>query len=687
MKLYIWAIALFVLALGLRFLLLPLEAGLPYITLYPGLVICALLCGWRPTLLYIPLAAITSTYIFKSPHYGFGAGDIVPIAAFTVATLVMLAVIELYKRREISHQLIEELRIPKGGKLGRWMWLTLVMLLLMGAAGIQQNFKVIEDAAWVAHTCRIDSRIESLQSNLNDAETGMRGYLITGDSAFLEPYRGADQRVASDLQTLNALTADNPLQQDRLRQLAPLLKQRLDKLAYNIALRLDQGFAKTQASVQTGTGKHLHDQIRAVLADMQATEHDLALERETTAKTSAALSRAVSMLSLACALTLIAYILWQLSRQLHERRIAEDKVRLLNAQLAAHTGNLEVRLQLATRASGIGFWDWDLRGKEVYFSPGYKAMLGYAEHELAHRFEEWQSRVHPEDIAEALQRVQIYLAAPAGEFTSEFRMRHRDGSYRWILANAQAMLDDKGKPYRMLGSHIDITERKLIALQILHDQLNKDAIFNSTQDLIWSIDSDFKLIEANQAFINSIKNFSGVVLQRGEGILRQDIFSPELIAFWKGLYKNSLAGNSSINEFKTPSTNELAESWLELNLNPIRDGDKITGVACFGRVITERKVAEAALNESQEMLQLALGAAHIGHWDLNLVTKKATRSLQHGQIFGYTEPLPEWGFKIFLEHVHPDDRSWVEQSFQLSLKSYTEWNEEFRILRTDQALQ
>src|SRR6266446_2811617 len=87
-------------------------------------------------------------------------------------------------------------------------------------------------------------------------------------------------------------------------------------------------------------------------------------------------------------------------------------------------------------------------------------MLGCQEHELAHHPDEITRRLHPEDAAVARQKMEDYLAGRAATYEAEFRLRHKDGSYRWILARGAALRDEAGRPIRFAGSHTDITPRK-----------------------------------------------------------------------------------------------------------------------------------------------------------------------------------------------------------------------------------
>lgn len=120
----------------------------------------------------------------------------------------------------------------------------------------------------------------------------------------------------------------------------------------------------------------------------------------------------------------------------------------------------EARLTLAVRAANIGLWDWELSTNRLYFSPEWKSQLGYLDEELPDEFETWRSRVHPDDLGPALEKLQRYVANPWPGYESEVRLKHRDGSWRWIHANASMLFDSEGRPQRMLGSHADVTERR-----------------------------------------------------------------------------------------------------------------------------------------------------------------------------------------------------------------------------------
>ena len=120
----------------------------------------------------------------------------------------------------------------------------------------------------------------------------------------------------------------------------------------------------------------------------------------------------------------------------------------------------EERFDLAVRGTDAGIWDWDLRSNKVFFSRRWKAMLGHGPEEVSDNLDEWETRLHPQDRDRALASVREYLEGRSASYELEHRLVHKDGSYRWILARGAAVRDPDGTPYRMAGSHIDITRRK-----------------------------------------------------------------------------------------------------------------------------------------------------------------------------------------------------------------------------------
>jgi diguanylate cyclase (GGDEF)-like protein/PAS domain S-box-containing protein len=132
------------------------------------------------------------------------------------------------------------------------------------------------------------------------------------------------------------------------------------------------------------------------------------------------------------------------------RRAAEESLR-----------ESEERYALAARGANDGLWDWKLDTNEIYFSLRWRQMLGYSDGDLRSTPEDWFSRIHPADQDRVTAEMGEHQAGLTSEFVSEYRMRHRDGTFIWMLSRGIAVRDAEGNAIRMAGSQTDITEGKI----------------------------------------------------------------------------------------------------------------------------------------------------------------------------------------------------------------------------------
>lgn len=171
----------------------------------------------------------------------------------------------------------------------------------------------------------------------------------------------------------------------------------------------------------------------------------------------------------------------KLEEEISERKKSEEALR-----------ESEERFALAALGSNDGLWDWDLRTNLIYFSGRWKSMLGYADDEIGNQPEEWLGRIHPDDRPEIDARISAHIAGRVSHFEHEFRIRHKDGNYQWMLSRGLTVRNRSGQAYRMAGSQTDITSRKsatdLLAYNAFHDALtdmpNRSLFTNRLQHVI-----------------------------------------------------------------------------------------------------------------------------------------------------------------------------------------------------------
>jgi diguanylate cyclase (GGDEF)-like protein/PAS domain S-box-containing protein len=165
-----------------------------------------------------------------------------------------------------------------------------------------------------------------------------------------------------------------------------------------------------------------------------------------------------SISSLAAAVATVLLLLWQFRNRL--------------THMLAQTREAEERYALAAQAANDGLWDWDLATNRVYYSPRWKAMIGCEAQEIGTGPEEWFDRIHPEDRGNVDSRLKAHMDGFTDNFESEHRILVKGGGYRWVLSRGIAVRNADGKAIRIAGSQADITERKQVEQQLLHNALH-----------------------------------------------------------------------------------------------------------------------------------------------------------------------------------------------------------------------
>jgi len=344
-------------------------------------------------------------------------------------------------------------------------------------------------------------QLQEVVSTLADLETGERGYLLTGDERYLEPYYAGEAHVRDELNQLQEMAAEGDLPQESVRRVESLAEQKLTELADTVRARRERGIEAALAIVTTERGRQLMDAIRAAIGEMEAQQQaDLRLasrkaERAQVART------LVFLVAGGVNLVFLGWAYARISREIDTREAAVLEARRQREMLATS----EERFRLATEALMGLLYDWNLQTNTVLRSAGLKQLTGYEPAETPADQAWWLKQIHPEDLDAVVAQTRQKLAEQAPVMEKEYRLVRRDGTMIHVSDRARMVYNAAGQPLRVVGSVTDITPRKQFQTELERQVVERTRSLQETTDQLnafcYSIAHDLKApLRAQQAF-------------------------------------------------------------------------------------------------------------------------------------------------------------------------------------------
>jgi signal transduction histidine kinase len=237
------------------------------------------------------------------------------------------------------------------GKVTAGFGTALAVLALVGTLAYRSMLKADEDRLWVTHTLLVLDKLDATMIDLLNAETGERGYILTGEASFLEPYNDALRHLDEDEKAVRELTADNPIQQRALDGVGPLISQRMEILRDRIEARNQEGLVAGAEIVRLGPGKEHMDRIRAEVASMKQEENRLLKLRTEEASRSSRNTRIMIAVGGVLGVGFLCIAGAIVGQEMQQRSRAEEAVRKLNDELEQRVANRTA--ELAERAKDL----------------------------------------------------------------------------------------------------------------------------------------------------------------------------------------------------------------------------------------------------------------------------------------------------------------------------------------------
>lgn len=263
------------------------------------------------------------------------------------------------------------------------------------------------------------------------------------------------------------------------------------------------------------------------------------------------------------------------------------------------------QVDVMERVSESGCWELDLVANKLAWSDGVFVLCEYEPREFEVNFETGLGAVHPDDRDYAISALQETLET-GKEYYIRKRLLTKSGGVKHVISRADVIKDEEGRPVKLVGVFINRTQEQEYFEELLRQQTKEDTLINSTDDLIWSVDTSFHIISCNNAFREMVEKITGTKPNQGNYALSK-IFGHEELKKWRVYYERALNGEKfSVKEDVIDANGELINSRI-ISITPLLNhANTIWGVACFGKEITAETKANKALERTNSELQTIL---------------------------------------------------------------------------------
>ncbi len=400
--------------------------------------------------------------------------------------------------------------------------------------------------------------------------------------------------------------------------------------------------------------------------------------------------------ALACVLSwLMFYVFLHMNRELvqmltarFEKDTALEKMQPVVAAdgQRARIPNAD-RFDAAMNASPAGMWDWDLAVDQLTFSSRFRELLGYADEAEFNLEFSFGGHLHPDDLGRVQEVIQQQIDGK-GIFDEMFRLRCRNGLYRWFLGRGQAQWNESGKAVRFAGAIIDVTQLKVReealrrAETLLKEALAQEQAILDTAVVGIAIFKDRIIWRCNRRFAQMFGYAEDELVGRSLRVLFPT--EEEYVAL-SVRADRALTEMGHYDEERAFACKDGSEIWCFFAGQPIDRANPEPGEVWIAEDITERKRSESDLRRSEVRLALAVRASDAGIWDWDLERDAMFYSARFRELLGYRDLSNDRFTTVFQfkENLHPDDRERTLAAVSRALETCEPFNEVCRLRCAD----
>lgn len=630
-------------------------------------------------------------------------------------------------------------------KLFLFSFIVLAVIGVLGYAVHKSNQQLLVSGQWIQHTQQVISQSDKIYATAKDIETSSSGFVITQDSTFLAPLYSADKIAFTYTEQLRQLTGDNQVQQRKIDSLEFYLHKLVNFLLKAVKLRSEEGLATTITYISGKESKYYTDQVRQIINDIQREENVLMKQRKKANDANLVMLHRFSLMVYILIALFTVLLLGITGKYLFQNKekkkraaelvIAKEELSFQNDEKGKRAAELLIankELLYQNKEKGKRAAELLIANKELLYQNEEKEnraselvianeALGFQmqEKEKAEQQREFEknnldalinntedlmwsvdkdfnmitSNKPFDDLMELITGKEvdkgsnILEAAFSGGQWRKYRKLYKRAfageSFTEVVYNelpVEAWSEISYCPIRKgddvmgtAGHSRDITERKLAEEALLLIQFAID----NTGDAVFWMTPDAHIFKVNEAASLMLGYSQQEMLELSVPDIDPDYNAQKWLIHYEDLRRK---GSLFFETIQKAKDGRLIP--VEIRANYIKFGDEEFNCA-FSRDISERKMAEETLKQSEMRLKDAQAIAHIGNFEVDLKDHSEIWSDEMYEIYGITKGEAIPSKELFLSFIHPDDRGYVATEMEECLRTYESSTTNFRFIRKD----